>query len=144
MTILLVSWMEVGTLFLGGAGFTGIIMYILKWIRFRRNDSATKGKTDAESEKIKAEAYEVKSRADVTVADAALKLAQRLSEECDMTKKQLDKTQDDLENAMNSLRDATIKLSEVQHELTLEREKNKTMNLEINSLKEELNRLKNG
>lgn len=132
---------------LTGAGVTGligsIILFLLKWKRFNKKDNASVNRENAETEKVKAEAAEIKAKADVTIVDSAFKLIQRLSDECDMTKRQLEKTQIDLDSAIESLRAATSKLNEVQTELNHEREKNKKMAIEIETLTSQINSMKN-
>ncbi len=135
------SWANFGT-FASGIGLGGLILFLLKWKRYKNKDVSAVNKEDAETEKIKAEAYEVKAKADVTIVDSAFKLIQRLSDECDMTKKQLDKTQNDLNYAQQSLRDATNKLNEVQVELENEKRKNILMSEEIVKLRAEIDKYK--
>lgn len=139
----MIDWSQVITLVGGSATFGTILLFLLKWLRFKKTDASAVSLKDAEAAKVQAEAYEIKTKADIGVADAALKVAQRLGEENEVTKKQLEKTQTDLEVALNSLRDATIKLHEVQHELNNEKQKNTLMSQEILELKTELNKLKN-
>lgn len=127
---------------LGGGSLVLVIIAILKWIRFKKKDSADTAKTEAESAKIKAEASEIKAKAEVTVADAALKLAQRLSDECDMTKKILEKTQSELDKTIQQLHRVTTQLNFVQKELDEERSKNAVIQGHLNKLTAELEQIK--
>lgn len=127
-----------------GTSLLTIVLFLLRWIRFKPKDNASVNRENAETDKVKAEAAEIKAKADVTIVDSAFKLIQRLSDECDMAKKQLEKTQNDLDSAQNSLRNAIDKLNEVQNELNQERQKNKQMSLQIENLTEEIKKLKGG
>lgn len=135
-------WYQIPIMLFGAAGLTTLVLFGLKWIRFRRTDSADINIKQATADKVKAEAEEIRSKADVNVADAALKLAERLTVECNKTREQLDKTEKDLDLAQNSLRDATIKMSEAQHDLKNERQKNIFMKYQIDELNLEIQRLK--
>lgn len=142
LVVFLIEWTQIASTLGIPAFLLSIVVFVLKWIRFRSNDSAVVNMKNAETEKVKAEAAEIKAKADVTIVDSAFKLIQRLSDECDMTKKQLEKTQTDLDSAQDSLRNAIQKIEEVQSELNKEREKNKAMAERINTLTEEINKLK--
>jgi hypothetical protein len=115
------------------ATITGIIMFILQWVRYKKKDKSEQENIDAQTAKIKAEAIQIEAQAQFTVADAALKLAQRLGEECDLTKTQLHK-------ALVELANVTQKLNEVQRELTRQVEKNNQMVIELGKLTAEMNK----
>lgn len=129
---------------IGATGLVGtLILFLVKWLtRYRPKDISDNNKTDAETQKIRAEAAEIKAKADVTIVEYSLKMIQKLGDENEVTKKQLEKSQQDLSDALNSLRDAQIKMSEIQHELNNERQKNILMNEQIKELLEELNKLR--
>lgn len=137
-----IEWYEIAGLLLGGSGLTTIIIFGLKWIRERKADVQDVNIKKANVDKIAAEATEARARADVGVADAALRWAEKLTLECNKTREQLDKSEKDLEVALNSLRDATIKMSEAQHDLKNERQKNIFMSAEVEKLHAEIERLK--
>lgn len=137
-----IQWWEVVGLLFGGGGITAIVIFGLKWIRFSRSDKQDVNIKRAQVDKLTAEASETKAKGEVSVADAALRWAERLTAECNKTKEQLDKAERDLDTALNSLRDATIKMSEAQHELKNERQKNIFMADQIEKLTIEVQKYK--
>lgn len=136
-----IAWYQIVLLLLGGGGITAIVIFILKWVRFKKADVVGNDKTKAEIKKIEADANETNARADVTVAETAFKLLQRLSDDCDSIRKQLEISQVELDKALDSLRDATITIAEIKHELNNEKTKN-TLNKErIQKMNEEIEEL---
>lgn len=117
----LTGWIQVGGLVLGGGTLGVIGTAIIQWARFRKKDTVESEKVQAETQKIKMEALQTKAIAEVTISEAALKLVQRITDECNEIRKNVDRLEDELV-ALNK-------------ELSLEREKNRKLIMEIDKLK---------
>jgi outer membrane murein-binding lipoprotein Lpp len=146
----------IGVILGSGLGLGAIVLFILRWIRFKSKDNADvnrinaeSGKINAESDRLRAEANEIKSKAEVSVADAALKLAERLGEQVNDTRMELEETSKKLHETETelyacrriiSINEETIKT--IRAELDRERIANRELQAEIEQLKLEIQKIK--
>jgi hypothetical protein len=87
----------------------GVIVNLIKFVRFRGNDKASEIKTYADAEKSMAEAVKMKTEAELKIGAAWMEMAQKLQLEVQILREQLSHERDDCDRKMDSLRKEMMK-----------------------------------